>query len=154
MIADIFSSKEIVRIFDFLLDNPLSQFTKSDIANGSSVSRPTVSKIVPFLVKIGVLERTRKFGMTELLELDVSSPLVVNLMKFDSELSKVFVNSNIDPLNSNASGYDALEIIHLQDRIRQYWHAGSVAETQLNNRQKVEETEELEIIINPIPSSA
>lgn len=154
MIADIFSSKEIVRIFDFLLDNPLSQFTKSDIANGSSVSRPTVSKIVPFLVKIGVLERTRKLGMTELLELDVSSPLVVNLMKFDSELSKVFVNLNISPLNSTASGYDSLEIIHLQDRIRQYWHVGSVTETQLNNRQKVEETEELEIIKNPIPSSA
>ena len=154
MIADIFSSKEIVRIFDFLMDNPFSQFTKSDIANGSSVSRPTVSKIVPFLVKIGVLKGTRKFGMTELLELDVSSPLVVNLMKFDSELSKVFVILNISPLYSTASGYDSLEIIHVQDRIRQYWHVGSVTETQLNNRQKVEETEELEIIKNPIPSSA
>jgi hypothetical protein len=154
MIADIFSSKEIVRIFDFLMDNPFSQFTKSDIANGSSVSRPTVSNIVPFLVNIGVLKGTRKFGMTELFELDVSSQLVVNLMKFDSELSKIFVNSNIYPLNSNASGYDAHEIIHVQDMNIQYWHVGSTVETQLNNRQKVEKTKEVEIAIYPRPSSA
>ncbi len=99
MIADVFSTKEIVRIFDFLLDDPISQYTKLDIAKGASVSRPTVDKIIPQLIKMGVLVETRKFGKAKLFELDVSSPLVVSLVKFDSELSKSLVNSNIDGLH-------------------------------------------------------
>jgi uncharacterized membrane protein len=154
MIADIFSSKEIVRIFDFLLDDPLSQYTKSEISEGASVSRPTVYKIVPVLIKMGVLERTRSFGITELLELNLSSPLVVSLMKFDSELSKVFVNSNIDQLNSSTSEYDALKIIHLIDRKPDYWSIGNIVKTTSNNSQKEENVEYIDVIRNPISSSA
>ena len=154
MLANIFSSKEIVRIFDFLLDNPLSQFTKSDIANGSSVSRPTVSKIVPLLVKMGILERTRNFGITELFELNLSSPLVASLMKFDSELSKVFVDSNIDTLDPSPHIYDDLKIIYLFDRTPSNWTLVNKFELQSIYRQKVKKIAELEILTTPTPSSA
>ena len=154
MLANIFSSKEVVRTFDFLLDNPFSQFTKSDIAKGSSVSRPTVYKIVPVLVKMGVLERTRNFGITELFELNLSSPLVVSLMKFDSELGKVFVDSNIDTLDPSPYIYDDLKINYSFDRTRLYWNLGNKVELQSLYRQKVEKTAELEILTTPTPSSA
>ena len=154
MLANIFSSKEIVRIFDFLLDNPLSQFTKSDIANGSTVSRPTVSKIVPLLVKMGILERTRNFGITELFELNLSSPLVASLMKFDSELSKVFVDSSIDTLDASPHVHDDLKIIYSFDRTPSNWTLVNKFELQSIYRQKVKKTAELEILTAPTPSSA
>lgn len=154
LISYIFSSKEVVRIFDFLLDNPFSQFTKSDIADGSSVSRPTVSKIIPDLIKMGVLEKTRSFGQTELVELNVSSPLVVSLMKFDLELSKVFVDSNIDQLNTSTSENDLSRIVHVLDKTHQHGFIGNTVIVASNDRQRVEKREESDIIINPTPSSA
>ncbi|MHB1440725.1 MAG: hypothetical protein ACYCSO_06855 [Cuniculiplasma sp.] len=155
MIADIFSSKEIVRIFDFLLDDPLSQYTKSDIAKGASVSRPTVYKIVPELIKMGVLERTRSFGITELLELNLSSPLVVSLMKFDSELSKSLVHSGIDGLYPDATeNYLSTIKIHLTESSSDYLQIVNVEELKTINSQKQENAKKLAVIRNPIPSSA
>lgn len=154
MLVNIFNSKEIVRIFDFLMDNPHSEFTKSDLAKGSSVSRPTVSNIVPVLVKMGVLEKTRNFGITELFELNLSSPLVVSLMKFDSELSKVFVDSNIDMLDSSPYIIDDPKIIYSLDRTLSPWTLVSKFELRTVYIQRVEKTAEQEIITTPIPSSA
>ena len=95
MLANIFGDKKIVKVLDFLLDNLFSQFTKTDIAKGSVVSLTSVSKIVSFLVDIGMLKGTKKSGKTTWFRLDASSPLVTYLIKIDSEVSKAFVDSGI-----------------------------------------------------------
>ena len=154
MISYVFSSKEIVKIFDFLLDNPFSQFTKSDIAEGSSVSRPTVSKIVPDLIKMGVLEKKRSIGHTELVELNVSSPLVMSLIKFDSELSKVFVSLNMDQLNTNTSEIDLPEIVHVLENNHQREFKGNTLILTLKNKPGVEKRDESVLTVGPNPSSA
>ena len=92
---NVFGNKKMVKVLDFLLDDPLSQFTKTDIAKGGAVSRSSVSKIVSFLVDIGMLKGTKKSGKTTWFRLDISSPLVTYLIKLDSEVSKAFVDSGI-----------------------------------------------------------
>lgn len=154
MIADIFGSKEIVRIFDFLLDDPFGQYTKSEIANGASVSRPTVQKLIPVLIRMGVLQSTRKFGITELLEMNVSSPLVISLMKFDSELSKALVNSKVEQLYTNSLEDFASDIKHWIDGRTYYINGEKLIELQMTNPQKEENDEYIRVIRNSIPSSA
>ena len=95
MLANIFGDKKIVKVLDFLLDNLFSQFTKTDIAKGSVVSRASVSKIVSFLVDIDMLKETKKSGKTTLFMLNISSPSVIYLIKLDSEFGKTFVDSDI-----------------------------------------------------------
>ena len=95
MLVNVFGNKKMVKVLDFLLDDPLSQFTKTDIAKGGAVSRSSVSKIVSFLVDIGMLKGTKKSGKTTWFRLDISSPLVTYLIKLDSEVSKAFVDSGI-----------------------------------------------------------
>lgn len=95
MLVDVFGNKKIVKVLDFLLDDPLSQFTKTDIAKGSIVSRTSASKIVSYLVEIGMLKGTKKSGKTTWFRLNTSSPLVTSLIKLDNEISNVFANMNV-----------------------------------------------------------
>jgi len=151
MIADIFGSKEVVRIFDFLLDDPLGQYTKSEIATGASVSRPTVQKLVADLIKMGVLRSARKLGNTELLELDLSSPLVISLMKFDSELSKALVSADIDKVYPNLWDHEPVHI--LEGLISYTWNSDRTAEI-INVKYLNDENAGSRSLKDPIPSSA
>ena len=87
MLADIFESAEFVRVIDFLLDDPDRDYTKSKIAEGAAVSRPTVYKIWDRLERLGVLKSVRKLGRIELYKVNRESPVVRSLLRFDVELS-------------------------------------------------------------------
>ena len=95
MLVNVFGDKKIVKVLDFLLDNLFSQFTKTDIAKGSVVSRASVSKIVSFLVDMDMLKGTKKSGKPTRFMLNTSSPSVRYLIKLDSEVSKSLVDSGI-----------------------------------------------------------
>jgi hypothetical protein len=151
MIADIFGSKEVVRIFDFLLDDPLGQYTKSEIAKGASVSRPTVQKLVADLIKMGVLRSARKFGNTELLELDLSSPLVTSLMKFDSELSKALASADIDKVYPNP--WDQAPFHILEGLMSYTWNSDGTAE-MIKVKYLKDDNAGSQSLIEPIPSPA
>lgn len=111
MLADVFKNKEVVLVIDFMLDNPISEFSKTDIADGSLISRPTVYKVLPELEKLGVVISNRRFGRTELYKLNTGSRLVKSLLKFDQELTDAFIEANIDSIEVAETEYNVSDYV-------------------------------------------
>ena len=107
MLVDIFSGKEVTRVIDFFIDNVGGEYTKTDVAEGSMVSRPTVQDIVQKLTCMDVICSSRKLGHTELYKLNTKSPLVKSLISFDSELSRIMFENGIESMDGAETGFNA-----------------------------------------------
>ena len=78
----------ILRIIDFFLDNPLSDYSKNEIARNLAMSRLTFFKYWKELEKSGALTVTRKIGRATLYELDRKNDIVRQLIKLDMALAR------------------------------------------------------------------
>ena len=78
-----------VRILDFLLENRVSDFTKSEIAEGANVSRVTLEKFWPALEGTSIVVETRRIGNGVLFTLNGTSPLVKKILELDDLLTKM-----------------------------------------------------------------
>jgi alpha-ketoglutarate-dependent taurine dioxygenase len=78
----------ILRIVDFFLDNPLSDYSKNEIARSLAMSRVTFFKYWKELEKSGALKITRKIGRATLYALDRQNEVVKQLIKLDMALAR------------------------------------------------------------------
>ena len=77
-----------LRITDFFLDNPLSDYSKNEIANNLAMSRATFFKYWKELEKSGALIVTRKIGRATMYKLDRTNDIVKQLVRLDMTISK------------------------------------------------------------------
>jgi hypothetical protein len=77
-----------LRIKDFFLDNPLSDYSKNEVANNLAMSRVTFFKHWKELEKSGALIVTRKIGRATMYKLDRTNDIVKQLIKLDMTISK------------------------------------------------------------------
>jgi len=78
----------ILRIVDFFLDNPLSDYSKNEIAGNLAMSRVTFFKYWKELEKSGALKETRKIGRATLYVLDRDNEVVKQLIRLDMALAR------------------------------------------------------------------
>jgi alpha-ketoglutarate-dependent taurine dioxygenase len=78
----------ILRIVDFFLDNPLSDYSKNEIVRNLAMSRVTFFKYWKELDKSGALRVSRKIGRATLYRLDRSNEVVRQLIKLDMTLAR------------------------------------------------------------------
>ncbi len=76
------------RIIDFLIDGIGLDYTKKDIADNCEISRPTLYKIFPNLIKDGVIKPTRKIGRIQLYSLNTENDKIKALLKLEGFLLK------------------------------------------------------------------
>ena len=95
MLKDLFTSSELVRVVDFLLDEPGTEFNKSEIAEGAGISRPTLYSIWGRISELGLIRPGKSRAGVETFALNTHSPLIRSLLRFDSELSKVMAEAGI-----------------------------------------------------------
>lgn len=76
------------RIVDFLIEGKGIDYTKKDIAEGCDISRPTLYKIFPKLVKEKIVKPTRKIGRVQLYSLNVKNEKIKALLKLEEFLLK------------------------------------------------------------------
>ena len=76
------------RIIDFLMEGLGIDYTKKDIAEGCGMSRPTLYKVLPKLIKEGVVKPTRIIGRVQLYSLNVENEKVKALLKLEEFLLK------------------------------------------------------------------
>ncbi len=81
-------SSPLLRIIDFLLDNPLSDYSKNEIAGSLAMSRATFFKYWSELEKSGAVKSTRKIGHATMYKLDTSNDVMKQLIKLDMTLSR------------------------------------------------------------------
>jgi hypothetical protein len=77
-----------LRIIDFFLDNPLSDYSKNEIAQNLAMSRATFFKYWKELEKSSALKITRKIGRATMYQLDKTNEIVKQLVRLDMAISK------------------------------------------------------------------
>ncbi len=80
-------------IVDFLLENPIMDYSKTDLANEVGVSRSTLYRRWDVLEELSIIQKSRKYQNTQLYKLDVNSSVVNRLGRLKRELGN---NNNIN----------------------------------------------------------
>lgn len=88
MFKDIFGYSPQTKILDFLTDHPDYDYSISEIAKKSQVSRPTVYKIKDILLEKGLIIQTREQGGSPLYKLNIDNKLIQIILKFNFDLAK------------------------------------------------------------------
>ncbi|MBI4393860.1 MAG: winged helix-turn-helix transcriptional regulator [Euryarchaeota archaeon] len=83
MFTTIFGDTPNARILGFLKDHAEFDYTISEIARNSDVSRPTTYKVVDEFVKNGILIETRKVGISSFYKLNLGHNAVKYFMDMD-----------------------------------------------------------------------
>ncbi|KHO48227.1 MAG: hypothetical protein QT00_C0001G0241 [archaeon GW2011_AR5] len=76
------------RVIDFLIEGVGIDYTKKDIADNSGISRPTLYKIFPKLVKQNIIKTTRTIGRVQLYSINTENEKVKALLKLEEFLIK------------------------------------------------------------------
>jgi len=87
MFKEIFGESPQTKILDFLGDHPNYDYNISDLAEYTGVSRPTLYKIIPKMIKKGLIIETRRVGKSKMYKLNTKNELIKIILKFDFELS-------------------------------------------------------------------
>ncbi len=88
MLLEVIGDTTENRVIDFLIEGKGLSYSKTDIAEGCSLSRPTVYKILPKLLKDGVVKIKRKIGRITLYQLNEQNRKVRALIKLEEILLK------------------------------------------------------------------
>ncbi|MFP4633729.1 MAG: winged helix-turn-helix domain-containing protein, partial [Candidatus Aenigmatarchaeota archaeon] len=80
--------RSFAKIVEFLLDNPVLDFSKKDIAEGAGVSRSTLYKYFPRLKEMDIVKKTRKYQNTTLYKLNEDSEIVNEIGRIQRTLEK------------------------------------------------------------------
>jgi predicted transcriptional regulator len=85
-----------LRIIDFFLDNPLSDYSKNEVAKNLAMSRATFFKYWKELEKSDALIKTRKIGRATMYKLDRANEIVEQLIKLDTTISRKAMEKQIE----------------------------------------------------------
>jgi DNA-binding transcriptional regulator YhcF (GntR family) len=83
-----FGDSPRVKVIDFLLDNDLIDWSKSDMAEQTGISRMTLNKFFNELIKQKMIFKTRRIGRATLYKVNRQLPLLQKLLEIDDLLTK------------------------------------------------------------------
>ena len=83
---DVFGDYPLTRVLDFLLENDIFDYSKTQIAELSGVSFNTLETLWDNLLKYNMIVPTRKIGNSQMYMLNKKSPIVQKLMEIDKKL--------------------------------------------------------------------
>ncbi len=85
----------LIRVLDFLLENRVFDYSKSEIARQSGITRNTLDTLWKHLLGQGILKKTRVIGRATMYRLDSESPIVKRLVDFDFAISKAYAEKEV-----------------------------------------------------------
>jgi predicted transcriptional regulator len=86
----------ILRIIDFFLDNPLSDYSKNEIIKNLGMGRVTFFKYWKELEKSGAVKVTRNVGRATMYQLDRENEIVKQLIQLDMALARKSMEKAIE----------------------------------------------------------
>jgi len=81
-------SSPVLRITDFFLDNPLTDYSKNEVIRNLAMGRATFFKYWKELEKSGAVKVTRQIGRATMYQLDMENEVVKQLVKLDMAISR------------------------------------------------------------------
>jgi len=76
ILVETFGNSPIIRIIDFFIDNPLSDYSKEELIKHLGISKITFYKYFAILESNGVVEVIRKVGKAKMYKLNEKSDVV------------------------------------------------------------------------------
>jgi hypothetical protein len=87
----------MLKVLDFLMDNESFDYSKTDIADGTELSRATLFKAWPKLEALDLITATRTVGQAKMYKLNKQNPIVKKLMELDDAISEYFSLKHCNP---------------------------------------------------------
>ncbi|MCX6816239.1 MAG: hypothetical protein NT120_05330 [Candidatus Aenigmarchaeota archaeon] len=88
--VETFGETPTVKVLDFFLTFDSFDYSKSQIAEETGVSRITLDKIWQDLVNKKIIVKTRNIGRAEMYKLNKSNPFAIALINFSLKLASAF----------------------------------------------------------------
>jgi len=93
MLTKIFGDCTQVKLIDFLVAHPWSEFSKTELADGAQIARPTVYKLLDTLLDENLIIKTKKVGNIQLYQTNRKLPVIKHISSLqgllaDMELEK------------------------------------------------------------------
>ncbi len=85
----------MLKVLDFLMDNEAFDYSKTDIAEGTELSRATLFRVWPQLEALELITATRTVGQAKMYMLNKKSPIVKKLMELDDVISEYFAEKAV-----------------------------------------------------------
>jgi len=89
-------SSPVLRIVDFFLDNPLSDYSKNEVVKNLEMSRVTFFKYWKELEESGALKATRQIGRATMYKLDRENEVVKYLITLDMAISRKTMEKTVE----------------------------------------------------------
>lgn len=85
-----------LRIIDFFLDNPLSDYSKNEIVKNLGMGRVTFFKYWKELERYGAVKTSRQIGRATMYQLDRENEVVKQLIKLDMALARKIMDKAVE----------------------------------------------------------
>ena len=95
-------STPLIKVLDFLIENRIFDYSKTDIARETGISRATLDSFWGNLVELELVKPTRVIGRATLYKLNINSDSVKKMVEFDLALSKSYANGIIEKVKAVA----------------------------------------------------
>jgi len=80
----------LIRVLDFLMENRIFDYSKTDIARETGISRATLDSFWDNLIELDLVKSTRVIGRATLYKLNSDNDSVKKMVEFDLALSKSY----------------------------------------------------------------
>jgi len=87
----------MMKVLDFLMDNEAFDYSKTEIAEGTDLSRATLFKVWSKLEALDLITATRDVGRAKMYKLNKGNPIVKKLMELDDTISEYFAQKHCNP---------------------------------------------------------
>ncbi|MGC9517442.1 MAG: hypothetical protein ACP5C3_07085 [Methanomicrobiales archaeon] len=113
MLTKIFGSSPQVKLIDYLVAHPWEEFSKTQLAEGAQITRPTVYKLLDKLILKKLVIKTKKVGNIQLYQTNSKSSII----KYISSLQGLLADMEVEeqkkqpinrPLNISEAELDEL----------------------------------------------
>jgi DNA-binding transcriptional ArsR family regulator len=98
-------SSPVLRIVDFLLDNPLSDYSKNEVVKNLEMSRVTFFKYWKELEESGALKATRQIGRATMYQLDRENEVIKHLITLDMAISRKTMEKAVEVAKKPVAQY-------------------------------------------------
>ncbi len=85
--VQIFGENPFVKVMDFLLENYIFDYSKTEVANEVGISRITIEPIWQNMIKQKIIIKTKQIGNASLCRLNTKNPIVIKLRELDIVLA-------------------------------------------------------------------
>ena len=97
-----FGENPFAKVMDFLIENYIFDYSKSEVAREIKISRVTIEPIWQNMIKQKIIIKTKKIGNAILYRLNIKNPIVVKLRELDMILANKFYTKEEVPISISA----------------------------------------------------